>query len=147
MDTLLYDSDDVAISVTAGSAFSAKLPTLGDTPWSLYDVVFCPEAATADDGTNYAQIRVLAPDGSTVLAEWSTETGQEGALSDGVPVKLPFSGQAGSVAYGAEHEKVSGNSTPSCFRVAVVHAGTGAAISGRLKVVKKRSMRTEAVSA
>ncbi len=144
MDILQFDTFDIAINVSAGTAFAAKLPVIDDTPWHLHKAVFCPDASTADDAANYADIQVLASDDSTVLADWSTQDSADGALSDGVPANLAMTGNGAAAFYGAEHYLVSGNSTPTCPRVKVVHAGTGAAISGRLKVILKRGVRTQA---
>ncbi|MFT5683871.1 MAG: streptogramin lyase [Myxococcota bacterium] len=146
MDILQFLTLSVLIDVAAGTALTTKLPVIDDTPWHLYKAVFCPNATTAVDAANYADIQVLASDGTTVIADWSTLTTADGALTDGVPANLAFTGDAGAVFYGAEHQVIVGNSAPTSPKVKVVHTGTGAAIDGRLVVILKRGQRTQARS-
>jgi len=131
------------VNAAAGAPLLLMLPLPGDTPWRLVSASFCPDADVAAHGTDAVKLQVLSGDGTYAVAEWSSKSDAQGALTNGSPVVVPMASR-GATYYGADHAQAAGNSDPSPVRIAVSHEGSGQAISGQLLLVMAREARTEA---
>lgn len=86
-------------SVTADTTIKiAKVPT-GQGKLRIREIQYVNATGLAVDAANFFKIQLKA--GSTLIGEWSTETGQDGALVANTFVALPLEAGANVVDAGA----------------------------------------------
>lgn len=82
MELLLH----VNLAGTGTNTDGAYLPIKGR--WMVKSAHMVDMAGVAANASNYAEIKVLGNDQSTVLFQWSTKTGDQGALTQYVQADL-----------------------------------------------------------
>jgi len=82
MELLLH----AQLTGTAGNTASVYLPIKDQ--WEVVSASLVDMAGVTANASNYAEIKVLGNDQSTVLFQWSTKTGEEGSLTQYAQVDL-----------------------------------------------------------
>lgn len=96
-ERVLLQRDMPAIAATSTLAI-AKV----DRPYRIDRVEIIVDAAYAADPANYYQLALVHGAGPTTAASWSTETGQQGALTGGASADMVPSADANLVVAAGE---------------------------------------------
>lgn len=118
----IFTLETGAVTATNSQDWELTMPLPGTWKVLADKCYFCPAAASAADGSNFANL--IVDDGTTEIAKWSTDSGEEGALVDGTPVVLgdEKSGKAVEIKQGER------------LRLRKTEGGTGVTIDGTFVV-------------
>ena len=111
----------VAVHIEAGATANKTKYLAFDESYKLTGVSIVDDGGVAQDGSNFSIFQVFGSNGSTAAFKWSTETGKEGTLTDGVAASLADQ-KSGLDVYEAS----------TSVKITKTHAGSGAAVDSML---------------